>query len=136
MAALGPVLFMPASLTVIVSGGTLVWAGAWPFDAWVVLALAGVGASFLMGALIIGPDAGRAAAAMAAGDEATALREGGRLMLAGRVEQVLLLAVVALMVTKPGWDEPAALVVVGLSMLFGWAVLLAGPARRRAIRAA
>jgi hypothetical protein len=52
-AALGNVLFMPASLATLVSGLAMAWFWVGFSDLWVVIGLAGAAATFLTGVLLI-----------------------------------------------------------------------------------
>ena len=67
-AALLGLVALPSSLVVLMSGGTLVWLGAWGLAPWVALALAATLASFVIGATFLGPTLGKIAAARAKGD--------------------------------------------------------------------
>lgn len=114
---------LPSSLVTLVSGGTLVWLGAWGFAPWVVVALAGTLASIAVGATVLGPTLGRIAAARAQGDEAGALTLAERLAWPGRIEGAVLVVVVSLMVTKPGWAEMPIVVALAVALFAGVATL-------------
>jgi uncharacterized membrane protein len=96
--------FVPASLLLILSGFGLLAEGDWAFEPWLGFALAIWAASFLSGALFLGPESGRVAALIdAQGVTATAVRERiARLHLISRIELGLLLLVVIDMAVKPG----------------------------------
>ncbi|WP_156169458.1 hypothetical protein [Wenxinia marina] len=118
LAPLGLVM-MPASLTVLLTGGALVWIGAWGFQAWIVLALAAALISFVMGATILGPTLSRIATLKAEGDVVGALAQADRLVWPGRAEQALFILVVCLMVAKPGWAEMPAIGALAVALFAG-----------------
>ncbi len=53
--------FIPASLVLIALGFVLMDQGGWEYKFWVIFALAGWGASFLLGVLVLSPESGRIA---------------------------------------------------------------------------
>ena len=96
--------FIPASLVLLALGFVLMDQGGWAYKFWVIFALVGFALSFLSGAFVIGPEAGRVG-------KLTAERGGVDEEIAGRIERLLLysrveLAIIALiamdMVLKPG----------------------------------
>jgi hypothetical protein len=74
-------------------------------DTWILLALVGFAATFVTGAFFIGPTAGRIATLMETeGPTSPAVQAGiRRIFLVSRIDQVVLLLVVADMVFKPGY---------------------------------
>lgn len=100
----GQRLFMPASVVVLLAGIAMVWYGPYAFEPWIALSLAGIVATALTGSLFLGPQGGRIAAL--AGEkgiddpEVAAARD--RLILVARIDYMVLVAVVGLMVFKPG----------------------------------
>jgi uncharacterized membrane protein len=115
-AALGTLLFIPASLTVLVFGLLMVLDGPWGFDTlWVDLGLAGYLATFLTGILVMKPGSERIAAMMERDGAAseTALLETRRLLVKGRVDTLVLYLVVAVMTLKPTGDDVALLGALG-----------------------
>ncbi|WP_417725611.1 DUF2269 family protein [Salipiger sp.] len=118
-----PILMMPSSLTVLVTGGTLVWLGAWGAAPWMLVALAATLASFVAGARVFGPAIGRAFALNEQGRRREAADTILRLALPLRIEQAALVLVVCLMVVKPGWEEMPLVGLFALG-LFGIALKL------------
>ena len=57
---IGMRLFMPMSIVVLLAGITLVWYGPFSFELWIALALAGIVATSLVGAIYLGPTGGQA----------------------------------------------------------------------------
>jgi uncharacterized membrane protein len=116
LAVLGPIWFMPASLVTVLSGLALFWTGAWAFEGWSVLALVLVALAFGMGVGIVKPAGERAAALMAKGDMAGAERDVALLGRIGRIDVTAMVAIVMLMVLKPGWSDvvPMAAAVVAV----------------------
>ena len=98
----GQRLFMPASVVVLLAGIALVWYGPYAFELWIGLSLAGIVATALTGSLFLGPQGGRIAAL--AQEKAPTTRRSPppgssdpRL-----IDYLVLVAVVGLMVFKPG----------------------------------
>ncbi|QYK43245.1 MAG: DUF2269 family protein [Paracoccaceae bacterium] len=125
-AFIGPRLFMPASLLTLLTGISLVFAGGLGWPAWIVLGLAGIAFTAVLGAVAIGPEAER----LAAQGPSVDLAGAQRLMRLGRFDYVVQFAIVFLMVAKPGWGDQAVLGGVALAVLVG-AVLCLRPAQRR-----
>jgi hypothetical protein len=98
-------LFVPASLLAFASGVALVASTPWGFgEPWVLIGLAGFAATFGLGALVIGPRAGRLAATLAADGGALGVAgqaQARALLAVARAELVVLVVVVAAMVLKP-----------------------------------
>ena len=109
--ALSTVLFIPASLTVLVFGVLLVIEGPWSFgDLWVTLGLAGYLATFLFGVLVIKPGSERIGAILDRdGLTPAAVVEIRKLLAKGRADAVLLYLIVAVMALKPTGDDVATL---------------------------
>lgn len=127
-AALSTILFIPASLTVLVMGLLMVFDGPWGFDSlWVSLGLAGYLATFLTGILVMKPGSERLAALFErdgpAMSEETA-RETRRLLVKGGVDTLVLYLVVAVMVLKPTGDDVGLLAVMA-ALVVGGLVLTA-----------
>jgi uncharacterized membrane protein len=96
--------FIPSSLVLIVLGFVLMSQGGWDYKFWVIFALVGWGASFLLGILVLSPETGRIG-------KMIEQRRGVDAEIGARIERILLisrleLAVIALiamdMVLKPG----------------------------------
>jgi uncharacterized membrane protein len=102
---LGLRLFMPAALVALAAGIGLVIEGNWSFgEAWILFGLLAYAISFLNGALFLGPESGRLSRLIAErGPEDPQVRwRIRRIFLASRVELVILVAIIADMVLKPG----------------------------------
>jgi len=96
--------FLPSSLLLVVLGFVLVHqaGGAWKF--WLVFGLVLWAASFVNGAAFIGPESGRIAALVEerGGVDEVVQARIERILLASRVEAVILALVAMDMVLKPG----------------------------------
>lgn len=101
---IGMRLFIPASLVLVVFGFLLINEAGYDYKLWVVLAIAVWAASFLTGALFLGPEAGRIAKLTDEhGFESPEVqRRMARVFLISRVELVLLMLIVIDMTIKPG----------------------------------
>ena len=102
----GTQYLMPASLLVLVFGITMVlYSPVYNFsDTWIAIGLIGYAATFVTGAFFIGPTAGKLSKALETegpeGATSQALRK--RIFTISRIDQVVLVLVVADMVIKPG----------------------------------
>ena len=78
--------------------------GGWEYEFWVMFALAGWGASFLLGVLVLSPESGRIAKLIEArgGVDAEIGARIERLLLFSRVELAVLALIAMDMVIKPG----------------------------------
>lgn len=102
---LGPRFFIPVSLVTVVFGILTVIEGPWGFDEpWISAGLTMFVISFLMGAGYVKPRVEKLDAMGEAGDVAAPEYRTlvGKVLLASRIELVLLWAIVAVMVIKPG----------------------------------
>jgi uncharacterized membrane protein len=102
---LGQRLLIPAGLLVLVFGFLLVnEIGYEVADTWILLALAGYGFSFLLGAGFLGPETGRIGKLVEerGAEDPEVSRRIRRLLLFSRFELVVLLAIVLDMIVKPG----------------------------------
>ncbi len=120
-AQLSAVLFIPASLAVLIFGGLMVLDGPWGFGhLWVALGLAGYAATFLAGVLVMKPGSERIAAILARdGMSAEAVREIRKLLAKGRVDAIVLYLVVAIMALKPTGDDVAVLAAMAAMVVAG-----------------
>jgi uncharacterized membrane protein len=122
-------LFIPASLTVVISGIALVIeSDAWSFEyLWIVFGLVGFAATFVTGLFMIKPASERIGAAME--------REGGRLtpelrtdirklIVMARIDYVVLFLVIADMVFKPTGDDTALLIGMAALLVAGVAYIV------------
>ena len=96
--------FIPASLVLIASGFGLVHEGNWDWSGWLIFALVVWAASFLSGALYLGPQSKKLGDAMAEhGFESPEAQVRLRNILNhSRIELLFLILVVCDMVLKPG----------------------------------
>jgi len=105
LAAAAP-LMVASSITVLVAGVLLVlYAPGLDFsDTWIWLGLLGYAATFVTGMFFIRPRADRLAAAMASEGPTSATAQGliAQMFAIGRIDQVVLVLVIAVMVFKPG----------------------------------
>jgi uncharacterized membrane protein len=115
MGALSNVLFIPASLVVLVAGIVMVADGPWGFgDLWIIIALAGFAVGFLTGAAFLGPTGARVAAIMErdGGMSPAARLEAQRLMAIARIDYVVLVVILMAMVLKPSAGDAAPLALI------------------------
>jgi uncharacterized membrane protein len=125
---LGPTLSVPSGLIVLATGLGLAWGGGFGWEAWIVLSLLGVAAVFALGAGVVGPRLEWATLVWERDDDrAGALACGRRAMRIARLDQVIQFTVLALMVTRPGWEDVGALAMLGV-LATGAAVLVLRPA--------
>ena len=123
VAVLGPVLFLPASVLALMSGTMLFVLAAGPWTAWTILSLPLVATAFGLGAGVIRPTGERIALLQEAGHEGIAIDMTRRLLRVARLESAIMLAVVVLMVARPGWSDhdilaPTGALVVLAAMTF------------------
>lgn len=99
-------VFMPASLVALASGILMVaHDGGWTFgEPWILVGLGALAVSFLVGALFLGPEAGRIGALTEehGHDHPDVQRRIRRVFAVSRAELALLVLVIADMATKPG----------------------------------
>jgi uncharacterized membrane protein len=107
-------IFIPVSLTALITGILLVIEGPWAFDQlWVLLGLAGFAATFLTGLLMIKPESERIAAELARDGMTTdAARAIGSMFARQRIDYTVLALVVADMTLKPTGDDVLTLVLM------------------------
>src|SRR5262245_34514769 len=128
-AVLGPRVFLPANVIVLVSAVLLVREGPWGFDTlWIELGLAGFVVSFLMGALFFGPGWSRVGRVIeregiASPEVPARIR---RMLFGSWIDLGVLLAVVFVMTVKPANGETGALAIAAAIpvMCAGIALLL------------
>jgi uncharacterized membrane protein len=95
--------FIPASLVLVVLGFVLIHQAGWGYHFWVVFALVVWALSFVTGVAYLGPEAGRIGKLIGErGVDAEVRLRIERILLASRVELVLLALVAMDMVLKPG----------------------------------
>jgi uncharacterized membrane protein len=102
---IGNRVILPSALVVILLGFLLVWDGPWELTTtWVWLALALYAVSFVLGLFVLTPQAKRIGNRVEAeGAESPGVQaQIKRVLNLGRIDIVLLVAIVYLMVVKPG----------------------------------
>jgi uncharacterized membrane protein len=96
--------FVPASLVLLGLGFVLMDQGGWEYKFWVIFALVGFAASFLLGVIVLSPESGRIAKMIeergGVDHEIGARIE--RLLLYSRVELAVIALIAMDMVLKPG----------------------------------
>ena len=129
IASMGKRWFIPASLLTVLFGAATTWFGSLWSELWVILGLVGFASTFITGLLVFEPRSKAMAAAMQAGDEVEALRQGRALLRASKFDYTVMFLVVADMVLKPGYSD---FVLLGLMVfiLAAGAVLFLLPALR------
>ncbi len=129
MAALGGILFMPASLATLAFGIGLMIVGPWSFaDFWVILGLAGIASTIVIGTTVLKPVSERLSRMVAAeGLTAAAVADMGRLARIGRIDAVVLFMVVADMALKPALTDYATLAAMAAVLLALVALILTRP---------
>ena len=127
-AQLAQVLFIPASLVVLLLGVALTIDGPWSLDyLWIVLGLLGYLATFLTGVLVMEPTSKKITQLVErdGGMSPEAMLETKKLLAKGRVDTVVLYLVVAVMVLKPTGDDVGLLVAMAVIVAAGlaWAAM-------------
>jgi uncharacterized membrane protein len=130
-------VFIPVSLTALVTGILLVIEGPWAFDQlWVLLGLAGFAVTFLTGLLMIKPESERIAAELTrSGMTADAVRAIGSMFARQRIDYTVIALVVADMTLKPTGDDVLTLVLMA-AVLAAVVVLVVRGERGSALRSA
>jgi uncharacterized membrane protein len=128
VSALANLVFVPASLVVVLFGVLLVIeSDAWSFgELWIVLGLIGYLATFVTGVGVLTPRVKRISemVAQSGGTSPAAAAEIRRTLLVTRIDLVVLFLVVADMVLKPTGDDVGTLVVMALVLVAGVAYVL------------
>jgi uncharacterized membrane protein len=123
---LSNLVFIPASMVVLIAGLVLVIDGPWSFgDLWIVLGLVGFAATLATGVLLIKPSAEKIAAVMErdGGMSPAALYETRRMMALARIDYVSLLLVIAVMAIKPTGSDALFLAALAAVLLGGAALV-------------
>jgi uncharacterized membrane protein len=109
-------IFIPVSLTALVTGILLVIEGPWAFDQlWVLLGLAGFAATFLTGLLMIKPESERIGAELGRdGMTPSAARAIGKMLGRQWIDYTVIALVVADMTFKPTGDDVLTLVLMAV----------------------
>jgi uncharacterized membrane protein len=108
----GPAVFMPAALVTVISGVALLTLGSVEWPAWSILGIALMAMAFGLCAHIVNAAGDRVVYLMNVGREAQAAVAARHLLRLSRFECATMMAIVALMVMKPGWDDLATLGVI------------------------
>jgi len=130
-------IFIPVSLTALVTGILLVIEGPWAFDQlWVLLGLAGFAVTFLTGLLMIKPESERIAAELARNGMTTGVaRAIGSMFARQRIDYTVIALVVADMTLKPTGDDVLTLVLMA-AVLAAVVVLVVRGERGSTLRSA
>ena len=126
---IGNRLLVPASVILILAAVGLMLEGDLAWRAlWVSLSLVAYIVSFVAGAAFFGPESGRISKLVAAQgpDSGEAVGRIQRLLIASRIELVVLLAVVYLMTVKPTADDGGELLLLLVGVVVLAALLLRG----------
>ena len=103
---LGRKVFMPSAISVLLAGIAMVMysPGVEAGQLWIIVGLAGIVSTIVIGAVFIGPETGRLARAVEerGPDDPEVLRRVRRIFMISRIDLALILLVVADMVFKPG----------------------------------
>ena len=133
VAFLGQHLFMPASIVTLLTGLAVVSLGGFGWPAWVLIGFGGIVVTAALGALKLGPTAGRILVAARETGPDAARTQALDLLRWVRFDYILQFAIVFLMVVKPDWQDVETLATVALAVSAGgFAVLWFG--RQTAIR--
>lgn len=121
-------VFVPAAVTTLVMGILLTIDGPWSFgDLWIVLALAGYFAGFVLGAFFLGPLSARIAGQVEqdGGYTSATLAQSRRLLTLSRIDYVNFFLIIVVMVVKPTGDDVGLLAAMALVLAAGIALTLA-----------
>jgi uncharacterized membrane protein len=103
--SIGQRVFLPASVLVLLAGIAMVWySPAFEVaDLWVILGLLGIANTIVIGALFLGPEAGKVArlAEGSGPEDPEVVRRTARLFTISRIDLSVLILVIVVMVTKP-----------------------------------
>lgn len=99
-------VFMPASIVVLLMGIVMVWLYdhiAFT-DLWILLGLAGIASTIVIGSVFLGPEAGRLGRLVGEKEptDPEVIARQRRIFLISRIDLAVLLLVVVVMVYKPG----------------------------------
>ena len=99
----GPRIFAPAGLILVITGIWIVQHQGSPWDLWIILGLVGWGATFVTGNFFLRPSGEKLGETMSekGPDDPAALALMTRILNVARVDQVVLMLVVIDMVIKP-----------------------------------
>jgi uncharacterized membrane protein len=117
VAFLGPRLFLPASILTLLTGLAATHTGGFGWPAWVVLGLAGIAVTAVLGALKLGPACDKVIALSDSKGAQAARPEMVKLLPLARFDYTTQFAIVFLMVTKPDWQDVPVLAGVAVIVL-------------------
>ncbi len=123
--------FIPAVLLAVLFGLAMTALGSLWGELWVLLALAGFAATFVLGHSILRPHGIALEAAMTAGREDEALLHGRAMLGYARFDATLMAVLFADMVFRPGWTYYPILALMA-AVLLAAAILFLRPAMRPA----
>lgn len=106
---IAPVVFMPGSLIVLLTGLGMVWFGQLGWDAWVAFGLGGIAVTAGIGMAVLGPTCEKVAKLTAEGRIPEAVQGARRLISVSKFDYTLQFLIVFAMVVKPGWADIALL---------------------------
>ncbi|HVX80364.1 MAG TPA: DUF2269 family protein [Devosiaceae bacterium] len=130
VALLSTRFFIPMALLTVIFGLITAFVGGLYGTLWVWIGLAGFVATFLTGALILGPNSEKLVAADKAGESAKALALAQFVLKTAKFDYVVLLLVISDMVLKPGFGD-VTLLAIGAVVLIAGAILFLGDLVRR-----
>jgi len=124
-AALGNILFMPASLATLLFGILMAWLWTGFTDLWIVIGLVGAGMTFFTGVVFMKPGSERIAALVEkSGVTPAVLAEGRKLLSIAKFDYAVMMVVIADMVLKPGTGDYAILGAMAAVVLVAAALFL------------
>ncbi|WP_309665879.1 DUF2269 family protein [Tabrizicola sp.] len=123
VAFLGPRLFLPTSILTLLTGLATTYVGGFGWPAWVVLGLAGIAVTALVGAIKLGPTCENAIAISDTKGVHAARHEMLKLLPLARFDYTTQFVIVFLMITKPDWQDVPVL--AGLAMIVVMALVAA-----------
>jgi uncharacterized membrane protein len=121
--------FLPTSALTLLFGLVMTFLGNMWTDAWILIGLAGLACSFLIGHFVLrvrGMEAGRL---MGEGKLNEGAAVGRRMLAIAKFDYVILLTVVAAMVLKPSWTDFVTLGLLATALVAGAGVFLGQLAR-------
>lgn len=122
--------FLPASALTLLFGLVMAFVGNLWTEAFVVIGLAGLFGSFLVGHFVLRVRGMAVGALMAEGRLAEAMVEGRRVISVAKFDYVMLFVVVAVMVLRPAWSDLVTLGSLAAVLAVAAAVFLLPGTRR------
>ncbi len=125
---IAPVVFIPASIAVLLSGLAMVWLGGLMWDAWLIIGLGGSATASAIGALGLGPLSARIISLSGEpGREVDFYAASRRFLRLAKFDYVVQFSTVFAMVVKPGWSDVAILTAMAVLIALA-ATLITAPA--------